>query len=447
MNKTNNEYKPVIGLEVHIELATKSKMFCGCPADHFGKVPNTQTCPVCLGLPGALPVANKKAIDWCLMLGLSLGCKINKFSNFDRKHYFYPDLPKAYQISQYDDPFAYDGKFQIPNSKLQIRIRRVHMEEDTAKLQHSEIDGKKISLIDFNRSGVALVELVTEPDFSDVDSVVTFGQELQKIARYLGISTADMEKGSMRLEANISLQELKTERPKELQLPNYKVELKNINSFRFMRKAILYEIERQKDLLMQGITPVQETRGWSESKSATFTQRVKEEAKDYRYFPDPDIPPIEVSEYQVSSIKKNLPELPQARKERFIKEYGISDDMAEILTTDKKRADYFEEVCKLNNNYKLIANLMVNKNMDQEFEEAAGLAKKLHELSNTNYESGENTQIAIENVLTNNPEIIKKYQSGQTQVVGFLIGQVQKDLKGKGDPKKINQLLIEKLNG
>lgn len=441
MNKTNN-LRPVIGLEVHIELATNSKMFCGCPADHFGKKPNSQTCPVCLGLPGALPVPNKKAIDWCVMLGLALDCKINKFSNFDRKHYFYPDLPKGYQISQYDDPFCYEGKF------MDIRIRRIHMEEDTAKLQHTEIDNKKVSLIDFNRSGVPLVELVTEPDFSDVDDVIIFLQELQKIIRYLGISTADMEKGSMRLEANISLQKLKdpkNQKPQEL--PNYKVELKNINSFRFLKKAMLYEIERQKDLLSSGKKIIQETRGWNEGKSATVSQRIKEEAMDYRYFPEPDIPPIEIPRSKILDLRSKIPELPQMKKQRFIKDYAISADMAEILTTDKLRADYFESTCKLNNNFKLIANLMVNKNLDKTYPEPAGLAAKLYALSHTVYAENDLTEQSVEKTLAENPEIIQKYQSGQTQVIGFLIGLVQKELKGKGDPKLINTKLFEKLHG
>lgn len=446
MNK-NQIFKPVIGLEVHIELATNSKMFCGCPADHFAKEPNTQTCPVCLGLPGALPVPNKKAIDWCLKLGLALGCKINKFSNFDRKHYFYPDLPKGYQISQYDDPFCYEGKF------MDIKIRRIHMEEDTAKLQHTEIEGKKVSLIDFNRSGVPLVELVTEPDFSNVDDVIVFLQELQKIIRYLGISTADMEKGSMRLEANISLAPTRStsgvgfDSPEVVVLPNYKVELKNINSFRFLKKAIAYEIERQKDLLSQGKKVIQETRGWNEGKSATVSQRIKEEAMDYRYFPEPDIPPIEISDKDIKLISDKVPELPQNKKQRFIKQYEISVDMAEILTSEKSRADYFEKACKLNNNYKLIANLMINKNMDKNYPGPAGLIKKIIELTKKDFSSTPEVELAIDEILAENPEIITKYQNGQTQVIGFLIGQVQKILKGKGNPKLINEILTAKLHG
>ena len=392
--KLNQTYKPVIGLEVHIELATNSKMFCGCPADHFGKKPNTQTCPVCLGLPGALPVPNKKAIDWCIMLGLALGCKINKYSTFDRKHYFYPDLPKGYQISQYDDPFCYEGKFE------DIRIRRVHMEEDTAKLQHTEVNRKKVSLIDFNRSGVPLVELVTEPDFSDVDEVILFLQELQKIIRYLGISTADMEKGSMRLEANISLLLLGSEPntgSEPVTLPNYKVELKNINSFRFLKKAMLYEIERQKDLLSNNKKIVQETRGWNEARSATVSQRIKEEAMDYRYFPEPDIPPIEVSDKDIKILSDKVPELPQTKRERFLEQYNLSKEYIEILVSDLTKANYFEEASKLSPDMaKTIANAMINQNLDKSYPEPAGLVKKLVELTKTDFSPTPEVGLAIQ---------------------------------------------------
>lgn len=455
--KPMQDYKPVIGLEVHIELATKSKMFCGCPADHFGKKPNTQTCPVCLGFPGALPVPNKKAIEWCVMLGLALGCQINEESTFDRKHYFYPDLPKGYQISQYDDPFCYSGKFQIPNTKCQIRIRRVHLEEDTAKLQHTELNEKKVSLIDFNRSGVPLVELVTEPDFDNVDDVILFLQELQRIVRYLGISEADMEKGSMRLEANISLRSVHPSGvrsatlreefdTKTLKLPDYKVELKNINSFRFLKKAMLYEIERQKDLLESGKKPIQETRGWSEAKSATFPQRLKEEAQDYRYFPDPDIPPIVIDESQIKNLKLKIPELPQAKRERFAKQYRLSENFINVLVETRERADYFEECARLNDNYRTIADLMVNKNLDREFPEPAGLVKKLVELAKIEYASYEKVEKAVSFVLENNQKAIDDYQKGKGEVVGFLIGQVQKELKGKGNPQFIKEAILARLN-
>ena len=450
--------KPVIGLEVHIELATKSKMFCGCPADHFGKKPNTQTCPVCLGLPGALPVPNKKAIEWCVMLGLAFGCKINKESNFDRKHYFYPDLPKGYQISQYDDPFCYEGIFHFGSVQAHSRsvcIRRIHMEEDTAKLQHTELDGQKVSLIDFNRSGVPLVELVTEPDFDNVDDVILFLQELQRIIRYLEISEADMEKGSMRLEANVSLQNTSKVFSPEVSnlrhfrsvydLPDYKVELKNINSFRFLRKAMLYEIDRQRDLILKGSQPIQETRGWSEAKSVTVSQRIKEEAQDYRYFPDPDIPPIKLEQLTINNLQLTIPELPQQKRERFEKQYKLPKNFIDVLVEMKARSEYFEEAAKFNNNFKVIADLMINKNLDRDFPEPAGLVKKLVELTNVEYSSQDEVEKVVNLVVMNNQKALKDYQNGKGEVIGFLIGQVQKELRGKGNPAQVRDFLLKAL--
>src|SRR3989344_4595005 len=276
-----NDFTPVIGLEIHVELSTKSKMFCGCPADWFGTPANTLTCPVCLGLPGALPVANKQAIEWVIKLGLAMGCSINKLSKFDRKHYFYPDLPKGFQISQYDVPFCHDGSYDLLDQSLQklktIRINRIHMEEDTGKLTHKH----KKSYVDYNRSGVPLVEIVTEPDFEDSTQVKQFLEELHTIVQFLGISDCNMEEGSMRLEPNISVR-----RPDESELPSYKVEIKNINSFKFAKDAIDYEVERQIEILKKGETPVQETRGFDVKTHKTVSQRVKEEAQDYRYFPE-----------------------------------------------------------------------------------------------------------------------------------------------------------------
>lgn len=447
-----NNYIPIIGLEVHVELSTKSKMFCGCPAGHFGKEPNTQTCPVCLGLPGALPFANNKAVEDTVKFGLAFDCKINNFSKFDRKHYFYPDLPKAYQISQYDIPLCYNGKFQIPNSKFQIQIRRIHLEEDTAKMVHSEVEGKKVSLVDFNRSGVPLVEMVTEPDFHDAKSVVEFLREIQLIVRYLGISSADMEKGSMRLEANVSLlagNKVQGTRYREEELPNYKVELKNINSFRFLEKAINAELIRQQDVLEKGGTPVQETRGYNENTGKTFSQRVKEEAQDYRYFPEPDIPPINLKTEKLKNLKTKIPELPSKKRERFKKEFGLPENYIEILVGDCDRANYFEKAVDLalkhNISAKMVGDVMVNQNLDKEYPEAAGLVKKLVEISKVDYASAENTKKAIEMVIESNPKPVKEFKEGKEQVIGFLIGQVQKELKGKGDVRIIRELIVSEI--
>lgn len=276
-----NKYTPVIGLEIHVELETKSKMFCQCSADWFGRAPNTQTCPVCLGMPGALPVPNKQAIEWTIKIAQALGCRINEISKFDRKHYFYPDLPKGYQISQYDEPIGQNGTFEVADKTF--RVRRVHLEEDTGKLTHSGED----TLVDFNRSGVPLVEIVTEPDFDSSDDVKAFLEELHTIITYLEVSNANMQEGSMRLEPNISLR-----LTGEKELPNYKVEIKNINSFRFVKQAIDFEVERQAELLESEQTPKQETRGFEEKTQSTYSQRSKEGEADYRYFPEPDIPPL-----------------------------------------------------------------------------------------------------------------------------------------------------------
>jgi len=445
------KYIPIIGLEVHIELSTASKLFCSCPADHFGKRPNTQVCPVCLGLPGALPYTNYDAVTSTIKFGLAMGSKINNFSKFDRKHYFYPDLPKGYQISQYDMPFCVGGLYEIPDSGFQIHIRRIHLEEDTGKLVHETIDGVKSSLIDFNRSSVPLMEMVTEPDFHDTGSVVSFLKEVQLIARYLEISNADMEKGSMRLEANISLSE--EEKAKSGELPDYKVELKNINSFRFLEKAIKAELTRQGELLLAGMKIQQETRGWDEVKQTTYLQRVKEETNDYRYFPEPDLPPIRFSESQIANIKSQIPELPKDKRDRFEKQFGISKDFTNILISDKARSEYFEEVLrlvslaqdKLGISSKMVADLMINKKLDEQFPEPAGLVKRILEMSNVEYSSNDDVEKAVKSVIITNEKAVKDYQAGNGNVIGFLIGIVQKKLNGKGNAQAVREKLLEKL--
>src|SRR3989344_3035623 len=412
-----NNYVPIIGLEIHVELKTKSKMFCGCKNDPFhAPKPNMYTCPVCLGLPGALPVANKKAIEWTIKLGLALGCEIPLFSKFDRKNYFYPDLPKGYQISQYDQPLAVNGFLVIPSvveesnlsvsgvrdpstrrftpsvgmtNKKRIRITRVHLEEDTGKLLHATVQGKKISLIDFNRSGVPLVEIVTEPDIHSSEEAKAFLKKLHQIIRYLDISDAEMEKGSMRLEPNISVTLVPSSwRPvgsigsqkdaiaslqhDELTLPDYKVEVKNINSFNFVKKAIDFEVTRHIELLEQGEIPVQETRGWDEKKGVTYTQRIKEEAHDYRYFPDPDLPPIKWEKSQIANLKSQIPELPDAKVKRFVTDYHLPETDAVRITETKELANYFENCIKQQVvsskknevSAKDIANWLLNKKVD-----------------------------------------------------------------------------------
>lgn len=450
------KYKPVIGLEVHVELKTKSKMFCSCFAAYFGEKPNTNTCPVCLGLPGALPVPNQKAIEWCVMIGLSLGCKIPPFSKFDRKNYFYPDLPKGYQISQYDEPFCLNGTITLKSGK-KIGIRRVHMEEDTGKLLHERINGEKVSLIDFNRSGVPLVEIVTEPDFESAKEVVEYLKKLQQIVRYLDVSDADMEKGNMRLEPNISLARStwqiagsKSYEPHATRhLPSYKVEVKNINSFRFVEKAIEYEIKRQEEILDSGKTPVQETRGWDEKKGQTVSQRIKEEANDYRYFPEPDIPPIRFTQDQISEIKSQIGELPDAKFERFKKEFNLSDYDGEILTREKPMAEFFEEAVKVgkkhNVNPKQIANFLINRDVDVNATLPAQLIQIILNSTQTDQIDEKELGKIIDKVLKENLKAVSDYKNGKQNAIMFLIGQVMKNFKKRLDASSIKNILISKI--
>lgn len=437
--------RTIIGLEVHIELALKRKMFCDCDSDHFAKVPNSQVCSICLGLPGALPFPNQIAIENIIKFGLALNLSINKKSKFDRKHYFYPDLAKGYQITQYDLPFCKDG-YWISEDNKKIRIKRIHLEEDTAKLVHYKKDSQDLTLVDFNRSGVALAELVTEPDFEDVREVIEFLQDIQNIVRTIGISNADMEKGSMRLEANVSMSNKNND-----QLPNYKVELKNINSFKFLEKAIIYEQKRQSDLINKGKTPTQETRGYDQSIQKTFSQREKEEAFDYRYFPEPDIPPFVLSDSLINEIKDQIPELPKQKAKRFVKDYLIKESYATYIAKDSYLSDYFEKAVKLARKYNLsittLTDLIINKKLHTKYEEAELLVKKLIEIeTKDNYSTDIETTKAIEKVLISNGKAVDDYKSGNFKVLGFLIGQIQKELSGKGEYNKINEILIKKLH-
>ncbi|KKQ37873.1 MAG: Aspartyl/glutamyl-tRNA(Asn/Gln) amidotransferase subunit B [Candidatus Woesebacteria bacterium GW2011_GWA1_37_7] len=438
MKKTSDYTKPIIGLEVHAELSTLSKMFCGCPADHFAKKPNSQTCPVCLGLPGALPVPNKKAIEWTILIGLALSCKINKSSKFDRKHYFYPDLPKGYQISQYDEPLCING--YLDTSEGRIGITRVHLEEDTGKLQHKKIKGKNVTLIDFNRSGVPLVEIVTEPDIHSATQAKEFTQKLQTILRVLEVSSCDMEKGSMRLEANSSW---------GLDL-GYKVEIKNINSFRFLEKAINYDLARQKELLLANELPKQETRGWNETLNATVTQRYKETASDYRYFPEPDIPPMEFSQKYIQAIKKLLPRLPDEIEDELVKLYKIRGSYASLIVSDEKLLRYSQRVFKIalreNVDCDSLANLIVNKKIDLEKLAPEKLIKNVKNKADSKKINAAEIETFIRSTLKENPKIGIDYNKGKVKVISVIVGKVMALSKGNADPKLIVKLSKKILN-
>lgn len=431
-------YSPVIGLEIHVELSTKSKMFCQCSAEYFGKEPNSNTCPVCLGLPGALPVPNRVALDWCIKIGKALNCTINVSTKFDRKHYSYPDLPKGYQISQYDEPVAINGSLKV--GEKTFGITRVHMEEDTGKLLHVGED----SLVDFNRSGVPLVEIVTEPDFTNSDEVKEFLQELHTIIRYLEVSNADMEKGSMRMEPNISLRVVGDQKSDVRELPNYKVEVKNINSFNFVKKAIDYELTRQAEILDQSKTPEQETRGYDEKTMKTVSQRSKEEAHDYRYFPEPDIPPFVFEQKFIDSIA--LPELPTAKIDRYVKELKIKEIDARILTKDFELVKYFEKVVELSDlEPQKIANLIINSKLatNVSIEEFISQATKLLSTKKTDMPT---LMLAIKKVIAENSDVVTNYKAGKLSSLMFLVGQVMREMKGQAEANLIKDKLVEAIS-
>lgn len=432
-------YTPVIGLEVHVELKTKSKMFCGCSTEYFGLKPNTHTCPVCLGMPGALPVPNRLAIDWCIMIAQALNCEINLFSKFDRKNYFYPDLAKGYQISQYDVPFGKNGHMILSNGK-KIGITRVHMEEDTGKLMHETVNNEHVSLIDFNRSGVPLVEIVTEPDFDNATDVKEYLQRLQQIVRYLDVANAHMDKGEMRLEPNISLR-----KEGETGLPPYKIEVKNINSFSFVEKAITYEISEQTKKLDAGEKIGIETHGWNELKNKTVFQRSKEDAMDYRYFPEPDIPPLHFTKEYSNALRDAMPELPEAKRVRFMSEYNLPSADAIILTRERTLADYFEETAKLAKEHtitpKKIANVIINKKIAIDEVLPATIIKDI--ITSETMQTIDDTTIekVLRMVLNNNEKAVADYKSGKLPIIMFLVGQAMKELKGQAKADRIKLLL------
>lgn len=435
---TPSTYQLICGLEVHAELKTKSKMFCGCKNDPFhAEQPNIYTCPVCLGMPGGLPVPNKTAIEWVIKLGLALHCKINLFSKFDRKHYFYPDLPKGYQISQYDIPFCYDG--YIDTSEGRVKIHRIHLEEDTGKLLHTNIDGAKVTLVDFNRGGVPLVEVVTEPDIHSATQATEYAKKLRRVIKFLNIGDCDMQKGGMRLEANLSLSP-------DGSLPNYKVELKNINSFKFMEQAIAYEINRQTTLLNQGETPIQETRGWDIQKLVSFSQRTKEEAADYRYFPDPDIPPLHFTEAEIEALKNELPELPEAIEQRWQTQLHIEPRYTDILVQHRDHIAWLDGVFAVSDKANDLAKALVNKqlSLDSNQTPADTVAQYKQSIATEAISDDELTN-TIKEILAAEPDAVAKYHDGKTQVIGYLLGQVAARLKKKLDMQTVRAKMLELL--
>lgn len=438
------KYEPVIGLEIHVELNTKTKMFCQCSADYFGKKPNTHTCPVCLGLPGALPYINEEAIKKCIQIGLALNCSVAQNSLFERKNYFYPDLAKGYQISQYRWPLTVNGWLAVESSDgaaKKIRINRAHQEEDTGKLTHAEGE----TLIDFNRSGVPLVEIVTEPDFTNSSQVKDYAKKLQQLFRYLGVSNADMEKGDMRLEANISVRPVDSK-----ELPNYRVELKNINSFSFMVAAVEYEIKRQITSLENGEKLQQETRGWDQVKKGTYVQRVKEEANDYRYFPDPDLVEIriKVSDIKTGEIKNSLPELPWDKAKRYIEELGLTKADAKVLVDNRDYAEFFERCVKTGNKVgvtsKQIANYLINQKV--EVTDPVEVVKTVQSKGVGVIDNEVELQKLAQAVTDENPQLVELYKKGKTTVIMVLVGAVMKKTAGKADAQKLRLILERLLN-
>lgn len=484
-------YQPKIGLEIHTELKSKTKMFCPSLNDPQETHPNQNICPICLGHPGTLPVANKKAIESVIKAGLALNGKPQKNFRFDRKNYFYPDLPKGYQISQYKNPIIFGGFLMIDNKK--IRITRIHLEEDTARLLHDSKN--KVSLVDFNRAGVPLMELVTEPDINSAHEAKKFCQELQLLLRHLGISNADMEKGEMRCEVNISL--VSGGRGQKL---GTKVEIKNLNSFRAVEQAIEYEIKRQTKVLEGGEKVVQETRGWNEDKKITYSQRQKEEAHDYRYFPEPDLPPFNLKDFDLEKIEREIPELPSQKRIRFNEEYGLSDNDIEILVSDRYLAEYFEEIVselsewlksealdipktdiiKLATNYLNtdLRNLLTENNipikelkitpenfaefitliqkgeissklakiiLKEMFESGAEPSEIIQEKGLVQISGEEDLGLVIDKIMSKNAKVVDEYKKGKVGALQFLIGKAMAETHGKANPQVLKDLFIKRL--
>lgn len=472
-----SQFETVIGLEVHAELATNSKIFCGCPTT-FGAPPNTHTCPICLGHPGVLPVVNKQAVEFAMKAALALNCEISRETKFDRKNYFYPDLPKAYQISQYDQPIGQNGwiEIEVNGEKKRIGITRLHLEEDAGKLVHAEFGGG--SLVDFNRVGVPLIEIVSEPDIRSPEEARAYLEKLKAILQYTGVSDVKMEQGSLRCDANVSI------RPVGETKLGTKTELKNMNSFRNVQLALEHEVQRQIQVVTSGGQVVQETRRWDEASRQTVSMRSKEEAHDYRYFPDPDLVRMQISEEWIEEVRRSIPELPDARKTRYIQEYGLSAEDASVITIAKESADFFDRAVATGADPKAIANWLMgdlfgylNAN-NLEFADLELAPEALGELVKLIEKGTISTKIAktvfkemletgkdpaaiveekglvqisdegalkkiVDEVIAANPQSVQDYLGGKKQAIGFLVGQVMKQTKGKANPPLVNKLLVE----
>ena len=462
------EWEAVIGMEVHVQLATASKMFCGCPTDYIGKPPNTNVCPVCLGLPGVLPVPNRTAVEHVLRTAIALECEIPAQTKFDRKNYFYPDLPKGYQISQYDLPLSRNGRLQV--GERMVRIRRAHLEEDTGSLKHAgdALHSAHESLVDLNRAGVPLMEIVTEPDLRSADEARDYAVALRGLLRWIGVSEADMEKGQLRVEPNISVRRVGTS---EL---GTKTELKNLNSFRALHLGVQYEVERQVRDLEAGRAVVQETRGWSEPQRRTFSQRSKEEAEDYRYFPEPDIPVIEVATDWVSRLRAELPELPAARRSRLAVEHGLPAQDAADLTAERATAEYFEAVVAAGAPAKAAANWVIQESPEVPAGRLAELVKLVVE-GTINRDQGravlaesaqtgrapsqivsdrglaqvsDESELAavVDRVIEEQAQAVADYRAGKQQAIGALMNAVKAATGGRANMGLANRLLRDRLS-
>jgi len=474
-------YEPVIGLEIHGELLTNSKMFCSCSADYgSAPEPNTFICPVCTGLPGAMPTVNKKATELAALVGLALNCSINKHNTFARKNYFYPDLPKGYQISQYELPIASKGYLDVlddTDAQQRITVRRVHIEEDTAKLAHE----KNYALVDFNRAGVPLLEIVSEPDMHTVEAALSYATKIRAILRYLGVNSGDMEKGVLRFEANISV------RPSGSSELRKRTEIKNLNSFRALTRASQYEIERQIKIYEAGGTIVQETLGWDDVRGVTVSQRGKEDAHDYRYFPEPDLPPLQLSDSWIESIRTQLPELPEAKTKRFITDFELTPSDARFLTSDLALANYFESVvakskssAKIVNTWiagefiryinesnidlsaspistedlaaliDMVTNKIISGNagktvLGEMFKSGGKPADIVKEKNLTQVSDEGFIQEAIAKILDENPKEVEGYLAGKETILQWIMGQIARATKGKADPNVARELLVKLL--